>query len=39
MSRPFDRSVNAAILVSVLALLAWAMATAWGAGLVSGQPE
>ena len=37
MSRPLDGRVNAAILVSVLALLAWAVATA--PGPVSAQTE
>ena len=39
MSRPLGRRVNAAMLVSVLALLGWALATAWGTGPVSAQTD
>ena len=39
MSRPLHRRANAAILVSVLALFAWAVATAWGPGPAAAQTE
>ena len=39
MGIPLHRNVTAAILVSVIAMLAWAMAAAWVTGPVSAQAE